>query len=307
MRVHERVLAVQASLTGRDIRLMSWLYDHGVLTTPQIIDALFGSPTFGQRRLLRLLQLGVLTRFRPQKPDGGSYPYHWLLDQTGTEVIAAQRGDPLPRPGQARARRLQLTSRANLSHLLGVNGFFTALAAHQRTHPGASLEQWPPAAQLGASGAFYEHGDNLSVMSVRLRPDGHGLWIEDGIRVAFFFEHDTGTETQATLLHKVDRYQRLWLGKQHTNPVLFQLPTALREMHLHQRLADTHPPRGLPLATTSADLLATTGRSPAQHVWWVYRVGGARRRLVDLPGAHPAADSHPDPPVMFGTDPVDAP
>jgi hypothetical protein len=46
-----------------------------------------------------------LARFRPQKPDGGSYPYHYVLDQLGTDVVAAQRGDELPRRDQARLRR----------------------------------------------------------------------------------------------------------------------------------------------------------------------------------------------------------
>jgi hypothetical protein len=35
-----------------------------------------------------------------------------------------------------------LTARSSLSHLLGVNQFFTDLAAHARTHPGARLERW---------------------------------------------------------------------------------------------------------------------------------------------------------------------
>jgi integrase len=72
------VLAAQSSLTDRDLRLLGWLYDHGVLTTPQITKALFGSATFAQRRLLRLQSLRMVDRFRPQRPDGGSFPYHYL-------------------------------------------------------------------------------------------------------------------------------------------------------------------------------------------------------------------------------------
>ncbi len=220
----------------------------------QIVHALFGSVSFAQRRLLRLLHLGVLARFRPLKPDGGSFPYHWLLDQPGTEVIAAQRGDPLPRPGLARARRLRLTSRANLPHLLGVNGVFTALAAHERTHPGSHLADWQPVSRFTDPGELYQGGDDLVVLSVRVRPDGYGLWTEDGVRVGFFVEYDTGTGPLPVLLDKVARYYRLWVGKRHPSPVLFVLPTALRELHLHQRLADRVPPGGVPVATTSTDL-----------------------------------------------------
>ena len=77
----QRLLRAQAALTNRDLRLLGWLYDHGVLTTDQIAAALFPSLGFCQRRLLKLVGLGVLTRFRPQRWEGGSFPYHYLLDQ----------------------------------------------------------------------------------------------------------------------------------------------------------------------------------------------------------------------------------
>lgn len=140
------VLRVQSSLTDRDHLLLGWLAEHGVLTSFQIAGALFPSLDYAQERLHRLTRLHVLDRFRPQKPDGGSYPYHYVLDQLGVEVVAAQRGDDPPRRTQARTRRLHLTRRANLPHLLGVNGFFTDLAAHARTHPGTALVEWWPAA-----------------------------------------------------------------------------------------------------------------------------------------------------------------
>jgi hypothetical protein len=38
----QRLLRAQSSLTGRDLRLLGWLYDHGVLTTDQINTALYG-------------------------------------------------------------------------------------------------------------------------------------------------------------------------------------------------------------------------------------------------------------------------
>jgi hypothetical protein len=36
----EPILRVQAALTGRDLLLLGWLADHGVLTTDQIAVAL---------------------------------------------------------------------------------------------------------------------------------------------------------------------------------------------------------------------------------------------------------------------------
>ena len=108
------LLKAQASLTKRDLVLIGWLHDHGVLTTYQIADALFPSLDFAQRRLLKLTRLGILTRFRPQKWDGGSHPYHYVLDQLGAEAAAAEGGDDPPRRDQARRRRNHLVSRANL-------------------------------------------------------------------------------------------------------------------------------------------------------------------------------------------------
>jgi hypothetical protein len=295
MRVHDRVLAVQSSLTGRDLTLMSWLYDHGVLTSPQIFEALFSSTRFGHRRLQRLRDLNLLARFRPLKPDGGSYPYHWLLDQPGIEVIAAQRGDPLPRPGQARTRRLHLTSRANLPHLLGVNGFFTRLAAYQRTHPGARLDDWWPAARFAKDGAFYERGDDLSVLSVRVQPDGYGVWTDHDHRIGFYLEYDTGTEPLTTLTFKIDRYLRLWTGKpRHRYPVLFHLPTARREFNLHQRLCRRLRAR----VGAGGDLRRRPPRCywsvTGADVWWFYGLEGPRRLLTDLPGAEPVTDLEGD-------------
>src|SRR5690349_9687079 len=91
----DHVLRVQSALTDRDHVLLGWLADHGVLTTAQIAHALFPSLDFAQERLRKLTTLGVLARFRPQRPDGGSYPYHYVLDQLGVDVVSAQRGDDI--------------------------------------------------------------------------------------------------------------------------------------------------------------------------------------------------------------------
>ncbi|HEX5200917.1 MAG TPA: replication-relaxation family protein [Actinoplanes sp.] len=87
------VLRVQSQLTDRDRVLLGWLYDHGVLTTFQISHALFGSLDFCQRRLLALYRLRLIARFRPQRADGGSYPYHYVINQLGAEVVAASRDE----------------------------------------------------------------------------------------------------------------------------------------------------------------------------------------------------------------------
>ncbi len=105
---------------------------------------------------------------------------------------------------------------------------FTALAGHERIHPGTRLVEWQPASRFTDSGALYQGGDDLGVLAVRVRPDGYGLWVDAGVEVGFFLEYDTGTEPLPGLLDKIGRYYRLWVGKRHPCPVLFVLPTALR-------------------------------------------------------------------------------
>ncbi|GGN99295.1 hypothetical protein GCM10010112_92980 [Actinoplanes lobatus] len=279
----QRLLKAQAALTHRDLRLLDWLYDHGVLTTEQIDAALFGSLTFCQRRLLRLVDLGVLTRFRPQRWEGGSYPYHYLLDQLGTDIVAAQRGDPLPRRDQARQRRQHLTSRANLPHLLATNQFFADLAAHERTHPGTRLVAWRPASAFQQRGAFFRTGDDPTLMLLTTvpRPDGHGVWADGDRQVPFLLEMDRGTESLSVLTGKVDNYARLAELTRWRWPVLFWLPSAHRELNLHRLLADMDAP-GL-VATAAGDHAIATGLSPADPVWWLHGRKGSRIRLIDLP------------------------
>ncbi|MFF5288488.1 replication-relaxation family protein [Paractinoplanes globisporus] len=102
-------------------------------------------------------------------------------------MIASQRGEPVPRRNEARQRRWQLTSRANLPHLLGVNAFFTQLAAFARTHLDADLRRWWSAARCQQAGAFADHvhsGGRVDGQALpyrpRVRPDGHGIFTGPG-------------------------------------------------------------------------------------------------------------------------------
>jgi predicted transcriptional regulator len=60
----EPLLRIQYRLTDRDLVLLGWLADHGVLTTAQIAHALYPSIGFAQRRLLTLVGAGLIDRFR---------------------------------------------------------------------------------------------------------------------------------------------------------------------------------------------------------------------------------------------------
>jgi hypothetical protein len=278
----ELFMRVQAQLTNRDHILLGWLADHGVLTSFQIAHALFPSLDFAQRRLLKLHSMGVLGRFRPHKPDGGSYPYHYVLDQLGVEVVASQRGEDLPRKDQARKRRWHLTNRANLPHLLGTNQFFIELAGYARTHPNAALERWWPAARCQRLGAFAEEDDDIQikVYSPHIRPDGHGIWTENGAMAPFFVEFDSGSEPLGVLVDKLAGYASLARVTGRVWPVLFWLHAAARERHLHQRLTEARV--WVPVATAARDDATRTGRSPAETVWRLHQHSGGLLRLADL-------------------------
>ena len=277
----ELFLRVQARLTDRDHVLLGWLADHGVLTSVQISHALYGSLDFAQRRLRKLCEVGLLGRFRPFRAEGGTYPYHYLLGQLGVEVVAAHRGEDLPRKDQARRRRWQLTNRANLPHLLGVNTFFTDLAGHARTHPHADLVRWWSAATCQRIGAFAVDGDDIHVRTYTAtsRPDGHGIYAEHGHQVAFFLEYDTGTERpMSRLVDKLDGYHALANNTRRVWPVMFWLHSTEREAHLHHALARAGA--RYPAATAARD--QPGHRNPAGAIWWLHGLPGQRLHLAEL-------------------------
>jgi hypothetical protein len=268
----DRVLRLQARLTSRDRRLLDWLSDHQVLTTPQIDHALFGSRRVTQRRLLTLHQLQLLDRFRPLRPGGGSYPWHHVLGQVGAELVAAVRDQPPPRPSETARRARRIATSRVLDHRLGVNQFFTDLAGHARTHPGTRLERWWSEARCAAPGAF------APGLVSPIRPDGHGIWTDNGRRVGFYLEYDTGTEDLHTVLSKLARYDTHVVRGGPTWPVLFWLPSPARERHLHTLLHERQSSITVATATCGAD-----APGPATTQW---RVVGQHHiqwcRLVDL-------------------------
>jgi len=282
-RVGDRVLRVQARLTDRDRLLLGWLADHQVLTTFQIAHALFGSLDFAQRRLLKLYRLGLVDRFRTLRAGGGSYPWHYVLDQIGAEFVAASRGEKPPRPAETVERKRRVAASRTLGHRLGVNQFFTDLAGYTRTQPQARLERWWSEQQCARPGAFA-----MSLVSP-VRPDGHGVFAEDGRRLAFFLEWDSGGEPLRILVSKLSGYASHVRKGGRGWPVLFSLPTVVREGNLHRMLQEVNAV--LPLATTARDSLDADG-GPADAVWLVHGGSDAPRRLIDLAGL---GDPAPEP------------
>ncbi len=277
------VLRVQSQLTDRDRVLLGWLYDHGVLTTFQVANALFPSLDFCQRRLRTLYRLRLIARFRPQRADGGSYPYHWVIDQLGAEVVTAARDERPPRRDHARQERRRWTATRTLAHRLGVNQFSTDLTGYARTHPGAQLRQWPPEAACQRIDTFIRPDDPIVLRAYqpRVRPDGYGVWAEGDRAVPFFLEYDSGGEQLAVLTGKLTGYRDLFRTLGRAWPVLFWLHSTARERHLRRRL-DELPTMAL-VATGARDDASARRLCPAGPVWAIAGTVERRLRLIHLP------------------------
>jgi hypothetical protein len=263
-------------LSPRDRRLLAILSDHLVLTTPQIAAALYSSTRMAQHRLHQLRGLDLLDRFAPPRNRrvGGSGPTRWTLGRLGIDLHAAGQRGRFTSARTARQHLAHLAESPRLAHLLGVNGFFTDLMAHTRTHPDTDLVRWwsEPHTARRFTG---------------VHPDGHGLWRDGNQLVGFFLEHDTGTENLPRLVAKLAAYERLARAGGPAYPVLFSLHSQDRERHLHTALGDVTS--RCPIATSVRATAASAARhgGPAGAIW---ALAGqplqARRRLADLPSDH---------------------
>ncbi len=256
---------LSSRLTARDRWLLRMLHEHKVFTTRHVADLAFaGNLDTADHRLLVLHRLGVLHKIRPLRPGGGSAPCHWLLDTLGAEAVAAERGLTLKELGWRRDRATAVMLSAKLGHLLGVNGFFTRLAAQNGP---SQLTEWWPEARCAATWKKF------------VQPDGYGRWTTGDRHLDFFLEYDNGTESLGRVAAKTDAYTRLAQATGITTPVLFSFTSPRRERNFRQ----TCPPMGVPVLTANADA------DPAGPTW--ARIGDdGRRPLADF--ARPAAGGH---------------
>ncbi|RJL31895.1 replication-relaxation family protein [Bailinhaonella thermotolerans] len=268
-------------LTHRDRTLMHLIWEHRVLTSPQIAQLAFDSDDTARKRLLTLHRLGVLERFAPRLPPGlGTAPYHYVLGEYGAAVLAAEDGLDTAEFGYRRDRAIAIAYSHKLAHTVGVNGFFTALTAHANRVSTARLITWWPEHRCT------QHWGDIA------QPDAYGRWTENGETIDFFLEYDTGTETLDRVVRKLDRYTQLHQTTGIATPILFWLTGDRREANLRKRL-QAHPAAGaLPIATASRSALTgPLNEGPAADLWLPLHTKAPRRRLARLTQVwpHPAA------------------
>ncbi|MHB8449068.1 MAG: replication-relaxation family protein [Mycobacteriales bacterium] len=263
------LLALAGRLTDRDRLLVDLLAEHRVFTTDQVADLAFGSPRRAQARLAQLYALRVTDRFRPRR-QSGSAPLHWVLDEAGAAVVAAQRGVLPTELGWRRDKVLALAGSQRLAHLVGVNGVFTALVHSARRSTGrARLATWWSERRCAA-----EWGELV-------RPDGYGVWIEGGTAVPFLREDDPGRERLARLAGKLAGYADLTTGAARPAWVLFRFPGPGREAEARRVLAGT-PVRVATGAPTVPAGPAGRCWDPAGPVWLPLGPEARRVRLAQL-------------------------
>jgi hypothetical protein len=261
----EVVTALSARATERDRWLLRMLAEHRVLTTTQITALAFGSARVARARLQMLRAHRAIFGTRP-RTGAGSLPWHWVLDEAGARLLAADDGViEVKRWGWRRDHALAPLSAATLAHTVGANWLGTALVQHVRGVPGARVEAW-----------WGEHRCT-QVVGDYVHPDGYLHYTDASGTAECWIEYDTGTEPHHRLVAKADRYLALTEATEINLPVLFMLPATTREATLRRHLADV-PVAG---ATTTPNAVTAAG-GPAGPAWLPVGHGRARQHLARL-------------------------
>ncbi|GIF69361.1 hypothetical protein Ais01nite_73960 [Asanoa ishikariensis] len=259
---------VSHRLRPRDYTIALLLDEHTTLTTEHINAVFFSNPTTCRHRLQLLRHIGFLDRFIRNRP-GAPNPVCWLPGVLAARYCALSRGESPPTAKTLRERQDRAYASPTLAHLLAVNDFFVSLLVHARNRPGADLTR------------SWSEGTTAAAFGHRIKPDGHGVWTTGDAETGFFLEMDRGTEPIGRLVDKLASQRKLRAEGGPQYPILFVLPSRLREQNLHRKLVDRPEPT-LVVATTSPE----SGLDPAGPVWRLAGNGRHRLTLADLPSSH---------------------
>lgn len=247
-------------LTKRDFDILIELYEHRLLTTPQIYELHFDTHTRASKRMLQLFRLGLVERFRPHTPTG-SAPWHYTLDEPGARLVAARQEIDFKDLTFKKARIFDVVGSPRLRHRVECNGFFARLTLACRRR-GWRLE-WT--GERRAAARWSEH----------ITPDGIGRILAGGREISFFLEYDRGTENHGQLENKIERYRLVGRAATRPDALLFVFPSPARERHARRALIGA----GFTVATAVRHHAL---RDPLGPVW--LPLGDDRRfAILDLP------------------------
>ena len=256
------VMAVAHRLTERDRQILTMLYRHRVFTTDQLAEMYFDHTNTAQHRLSALYKLRLLDRFQPLDHRYASLPYHYVLDELGAMIVAAERGEDPDKSRWRADKALAIGKSQRLAHLVGVNGFFSALLAETRRREDCDLSLWW--SERHCANQF----DRIA------QPDGLGKWEEADNGVVFCLEYDRSTETLERLEQKLKSYADLQIASGLAYWICFCFRHPRREAGARRVLAQAT----VPVATAA---LGPTQR-PHEAIWAPISYEGLRLRLAEL-------------------------
>ena len=253
-------------VTRRDRKICHHIFDHSLLTATQIQRLHFNSLRVAEKRLKKLYERRVLDRFQPHVPLG-SAPYHYILDELGMRIVAADRGLDIKRIRQRLQADLDLPARSHLHHQLEVNEFFVTLIKACRDSQGEyEVRSW------------WSEKRCKETWKGIVSPDGLGELSWSSGSCTFLLELDRGTERGDRLAEKLAFYRRFAAMRLGPHALLFMFPSYERELHARRSLEPSH-------ASKQGGAVRC---DPSGLEWCTASRGRARSRSGGLPGSRPS-------------------
>jgi hypothetical protein len=227
------MVRLASHLTERDRQIALDCVEHHVLTSSQIKRLYFSDTRTVTARLDVLYRLRVLDRFRPSLPRGrGTAPYHWILDEAGALIAAADRDVERSNLGWQHTVAVGVATSPKLAHHVEVNEFIVRLAV-EAARAGGCLSEW------------YGERTLYRFLGGKLIPDSYAvLSLPDQPQLHVLVELDRGTETLERLRKKAERYEQTlrWETWRKVDPlVLFVVPSERRARTVTDTLAGMSP------------------------------------------------------------------
>ena len=261
--IRSKMQRVSSSVTERDQLICLDLHEHRVLTTDQLFELHFSSIQRARARLTQLNEMGLIWRNRP-RAHLGSLPWHYILDEFGSMIVAEYLGIDQREVGYRNDRKRTLIDSQRLRHTRTANSFFTRMIYAARSHASPfCVAEWRGEAWCARR------------WQLHVRPDGYARMQGPAHSLELVLELDLGTENRGRLEDKMERYRVLARAVTAPDVVLFCFPSEAREASARHVLG------GTPMAVATATLHRHLS-DPLSPNWLV--IGGDRRlRFVELP------------------------